>query len=495
MALYSIQVEKHLLAGLIQNPALITDIESFVTEKAFCVKPHDVIYSCLRSLALKSEFVDKVLLAQKIQNLGISFKDDISIFDYIEGISFAPVTAAATIEAAKELVKLKALREIEETADAIKKHVHKAVAQTLDKTISEVDAIYGDKLSSFNTEVGYSSLSDGLLDLVEERGNNPMEEIGIPTCFQEFNRMYGGWRRKNLYIVAARAKAGKSTFLNEWISETARLNKIPALVLDTEMSKEETQFRMAAAKSGVPLWYIETGNWRKNKEYVEKIRTALKDVKQNYKVDHYFVGNKKIEEIASIIRRWYYKVVGRGNDAVVCFDYIKSIDKLTGNQQEYQLMGEKVDMLKKLAEELNIPIITAVQSNRQGITTNREASDLVDDESQVGISDRITWYASYVGILRRRTADEITLDTPDSGTHKLIEAVSRWQGRDAAGHQDLVRRQFPDGKIRWVKNFLNFQITNFRVEERGSLRDCITRQNAQFSVADSNQPTIESETL
>jgi hypothetical protein len=27
------------------------------------------------------------------------------------------------------------------------------------------------------------------------------------------------------------------------------------------------------------------------------------------------------------------------------------------------------------------------------------------------------------------------------------------------------------------------------------LRDCITRQNAQFSVADSNQPTIESETL
>ena len=76
------------------------------------------------------------------------------------------------------------------------------------------------------------------------------------------------------------------------------------------------------------------------------------------------------------------------------------------------------------------------------------------------------------------------LDTPESGSHKLIEIVVREQGRDAAGHQDFILRRFPDGKQKYVKNFINFHIANFNVEERGSLRDTIARQNAQFLIED-----------
>lgn len=83
------------------------------------------------------------------------------------------------------------------------------------------------------------------------------------------------------------------------------------------------------------------------------------------------------------------------------------------------------------------------------------------------------------------------MDTPESGTHKLIEVVVREQGRDAAGHQDLIRRTFPDGKVKYVKNFLNFEVRNFKVEERGSLLDTIQRQNAQFLVRDPNAPIEE----
>jgi hypothetical protein len=158
-------------------------------------------------------------------------------------------------------------------------------------------------------------------------------------------------------------------------------------------------------------------------------------------------------------------------------------------------MGEKVDMLKKLSEELNCPIITAVQSNRSGITTNKNSSEVLDDESTIGISDRITWYATYVGILRRKTPDEVALDTEESGTHKLIEVVSRFQGRDAAGHLDYVARRFPDGTTKFIKNYINFNIASFRVSERGSLRDSIARQNAQFLVQDEPTVTHTLETL
>ena len=381
------------------------------------------------------------------------------------------------------MVKLRALRDIDSTCQEIKNHVDKSINQSLEKTISEVDSIYSKKIDSFSSDDNDERLFDGLLELAEERGNNPQNEIGYATPFSEFNRLYGGFRRKNLYIIASRSKAGKSTWLNEVASEMSSIHDIKVLYLDSEMSSEETKFRAIASKTGVPLWFVETGNWRKNPDMCSKLREHLKDLSK-YKVFHRFIGNKKIEEIKSISRRWYLKEVGRGGKCLIVFDYIKAIDKLTGNQQEYQLMGDKVDSLKKLSEELDCPIVTAVQNNRTGIVTNKSVSDIVDDESSIGISDRITWYASYVGILRRRVAEEIVLDTPESGSHKLITLVSRFQGRDAAGHNDAIRRTFPDGKTKYIQNFINFDIQNFRVEERGSLVDSIRRQNSQFLVSD-----------
>jgi replicative DNA helicase len=497
MALYSLQVEKHVIGGLIQNPDVLADVERFLSERDFVAQPHNVIYSCLRSAFLNREKLDKVLLAQRIKNLGISFKEDLNIFDYIESISFAPITPPATIKACKELIKLRALREIEFTCEEMKDMVNKSINQALETTIAEVDAVYAKRMNSFEIENEPSKLFDEVHEKVEETGNNPVHEVGLETPYPEFNRLYGGLRNKNLYIIASRAKSGKTTFLNELCSEISRMHRIPVLILDTEMSSKEIQFRVAAAKSGVGLWYLETGNWRKSQDMIDKVRSTLPNVKDNYQVYHMAIGNKKIEEVASICRRWYLKVVGRGNKCLICYDYIKMIDKLSGNQQEYQLMGDKVDMIKKLSEELDCPIVTAVQSNRQGITTNRDSSTLIDDESQIGVSDRITWYASAVWILRRRTPDEIALDTPESGTHKLIEAVVRFQGRDAAGHLDYMLRRFPDGKTRYVKNFVNFNVINFAVEERGSLRDSINRQNSQFRIEDrpNGQVEVTEETL
>lgn len=493
--LYSLQVEKHSLAGLMRNPESFADVDRFVSDKDYYVDVHQTIFNCIKNSIISNQKVDKVLLAQKIKNLGISFKSDINIFDYIDSLSFIPVSPEGTIGAFQELAKLRVLRSLSETSDKLKGHIEKNVNEPLEKTIAELDSIYGKPIDLLINNQDEVDLYSGLLDLAEDRGNNPVAEVGYATPFSEYNRLYGGFRKGNLHIIASRAKSGKSTYLNHLASEMSKMHKMPVLYLDTEMSTEETQFRAIAAKTGVPLWYIETGNWRKNPDMVKKVRKVLGDV-SDYKVHHRYVGNKSLDEIKSICRRWRLKRAGRDGGCMIVFDYIKAVEKLSGNQQEYQLMGDKVDALKQLSQELSCPILTAVQNNRSGITTGRSVSDIQDDESSVGISDRITWYATTVHILRRRVEEEIVLDTPESGTHKLIELVARFQGRDAGGHQDLIRRQFPDGKVKYIKNFININIENFNVEERGSLRDSIARQNAQFEVQDPNgRQRAESETL
>ena len=492
MALFSLQVEKHVLGGLIQHPDTLADIDRFVSERDFVSEPHGVIYACLRAAYLQGERIDKVLLAQKIKNLGISFKDKIDIFDYIESISFSTITPKATIAACQELTKLRALRDLADTLVEMTGMINKGVNEPLDTTIATVDAVYGKQMNSFETNNEPEPLFAGFYDEVEERGNNPLEEIGIATPFSEFNRLYGGFRRKNLYIVAARAKAGKSTFLASMGMEISRIQKLPVLILDTEMSRDEVKFRSGAAKTKVGLWYLKTGNWRKNEDFVQKVRANAKGLADSYsQVYHMAVGNKPIEEIAAICRRWYYKYVGRGKDCLIIYDYLKIVGNDEKSRKEYQEMGDKVDFLKKLAEEMDVPILTACQNNRDGVVGARDPSEIVDDERSIGLSDRVTHFASAVWIFRRRVPEEIALDTPESGTHKLIEVVVREQGREAAGHSDFIPRRFPDGKTRYVKNFINFNIINFDVIECGSLRDTIQRQNSSFHVKDAKLELVD----
>ena len=181
--------------------------------------------------------------------------------------------------------------------------------------------------------------------------------------------------------------------------------------------------------------------------------------------------------------------VGRGNPFVLGYDYIKLTGERVGNNwAEHQAIGDKVDKLKKLAEELNCPIITAIQANRSGENFNRRRGGVVDDSSAIAQSDRLQWFASYVGIFRRKTVDELSDDGEEFGTHKLVTLKTRFQGKDAAGHHDLVRRTDENGSVRFENNFLNFNVSNFNVEEAGSAADIAARERMQYSPEDeSNQ--------
>ena len=484
--IYSIQVERHVLSGLIKYQNLFAEVDIFLNDTDFFNEVHSTIYSVYKSITHKGEKVDKVLLAEKIKNLGISFKDDINIFDYIENLAFSQITEEATMNACKELMKLRIRREIIQTADKLKSFVTKNGEDGIDKIISEADAIYNNKISSYISNDEPINLFEGIEDIVEELGNNPREDVGLITGYPEFNRLYGGLKNGNIYAIVSRPGQGKSTWINDMCFNVAKnpKNKVKTLILDTEMQTFDIQLRMVSSISDVPMWYLETGNWRKNEEMTRKVRAAWSHVK-NYEHYHYHVGNKNIDQICSMIRRWYLSKVGRGNQALIAYDYIKLTGEKVGqNWAEHQAIGDKIDKLKRISEEINCPIITAMQLNRTGENFNRNASAVVDDSSAISLSDRLQWFASFVAIFRRKTLDELALDGQQFGTHKLIPTKTRFQGREAAGHQDLVRRLDATGKETWSQNYLNYNVQNFKIEERGSLHDIATRQREQYQLND-----------
>ena len=77
------------------------------------------------------------------------------------------------------------------------------------------------------------------------------------------------------------------------------------------------------------------------------------------------------------------------------------------------------------------------------------------------------------------------------GTHKLLPIKTRYQGRDAAGHIDLIRRpiieehnQTEVHREEWVQNYLNFEVNNFSVQSRGSLHNVVDNIRQRFDISE-----------
>jgi replicative DNA helicase len=318
---------------------------------------------------------------------------------------------------------------------------------------------------------------------IEDRGNNPVEEFGMYGPHEKINDIYGSLLRPgNITVIVARSGVGKTQFCMDYATKVALKYDVPVLHFDNgEMSKEELIIRQCAALSGVASHLLESGKWRQaGDEVVHKVRSVWAKIKK-LKFYYYNVGGMDVDSMINTLKRFYYSQVGRGNNMVFSFDYIKtSSDGISGNKNEWQLVGEMVDKFKKciqkeILEEGSpvIPMITSVQSNRSGITTNRNSQNIVDDESIVSLSDRITQFCSHMFILRQKTTDEITDDGSSFGTHKLINVKSRHLGKDIAGACEPVQ---VDDNLR--KNFINLHFKNFNITECGDLRDIVAFRNS-----------------
>jgi len=471
----SIELEKQLIASIIQYPEVFSDFGHFIQEHDFTSDVLKTIFCVVRKFLSENRTIDKVIVGQDIQNSGISFEDNINVFDFLDALSLIQINKNSIVEIAKELKKYSIARVLDDNA----RRTQREIRQNLDKPVKEliniVDKTNNEVIDLYYIEDRPIEIFGRISDFILKKGENPVEEFGYKTPYACYNRYFGGIRKNNIYCFASRSGQGKTTFLTDLSRKLQIINEkdnIKILYLDTEMPTEDTMIRIAAAASGVPFWYIDTGNYVKNEELYKKVMKMLKDMKKGRgSFHHKYVANKSVDEIISIVKRWYYNECGRGNEAIIVYDYLKLTgEKVSNDNKEYQVIGEKVNLLKECVTSIQAPLLTAIQINRSGVTTNRK--EVTDDESVISISDRVSWFASYLGIFRRKTMEEIAEEGIECGTHKLITLKGRYQGRESQGHQDYIRVE-QEGKVSYRPNSIFFNVDNFDVEERGDLRQLI----------------------
>ena len=494
--IYNLELEKQLLAGLIKDSDSFSDISDFIDSSDFYSEEsnlHKTIFTVIKQAHQSGDQVDEIIVAGRISSIGLSFEDNLNPSDYIKSLALRRVPEGNVLKTAKELKKTSVRRGIYKAAQEVAMEMKKMSPEIpYNEIVEKADHVYNSKINLY--EAGDNlpeNIYDEMEDLVEERGNNPVVEFGMMGPHPTVNKIYGSLLRPgNITVIVARSGVGKTQFCMDYATKVSLKYDVPVLHFDNgEMSKEELIMRQCASLSGVPMHLLESGKWRRaGEEVVAKVRSVWPKVK-NLKFYYYNVGGLDVDSMVNTLKRFYFSKVGRGNKMIFSFDYIKTTSESSANKNEWQIVGEMVDKFKKCVQkeilhegEPIIPMITSVQSNRLGITNNRNAQNVVDDESTVSLSDRIIQFCSHMFILRSKTADEIEIEGSHFGTHKLVGIKSRHLGKDIAGALEPI--QVGDS-LR--KNFINLNFANFNISERGDLRDIVRSANGGADI-DGSEP-------
>jgi replicative DNA helicase len=120
--IYSLEIEKQVLAAFIQKPKILLNFIHLIGESDFYDGSllHKTLFSVIKRSCERDEVIDDIVLVQRIKDLGIKFEEDISLVDYVRSLSMRKIHSDDKIESSiKELKKYSVRREIQKTAQNI----------------------------------------------------------------------------------------------------------------------------------------------------------------------------------------------------------------------------------------------------------------------------------------------------------------------------------------------------------------------------------------
>lgn len=355
---YSQEAEEAALGACFCNPEALVLLASFLHPDDFFILRHRKIFDAMLRIDARGENFNYITVMSELRGTGEL--EEIGGPAYLTGlINNTPDSMAAELYG--RLVERAAIRRrLLETADKIQRYALDGEL-TVDeiRNMSEAELL---SVSNGTTANGFRTLHDLTsehYDHVEDLMRNPNAMIGIPSGFRELDAKLRGWQRRRLYLVAGRPGLGKSSLLACAAIQAARFNQRVAF-FSLEMGELEILDRLSGIEARIDTRKLNSGML--NDEEFTRYTAAIGRLSD---LPLFIHDNADITPmgIRSKCRTLAHTV---GLDAVFV-DYVQLVEpgmtaRFNNREQEVSYVSRS---LKRLAMELNVPVIAAAQLSRE----------------------------------------------------------------------------------------------------------------------------------
>jgi len=408
----ALDAERSVLAAMMLDEGAIGRAIEMVDASAFYRTSHMKLFEALVALYNARVPADLITVAEELKKRGD--------LEAVGGPQFLAqvmeyATTAANLEQHIRIVHSKAiLRQLIKATTEIQQQCYSGseeTAEILDQSEARIFGITDQRIRQGFT--GIRELLKPTFDNIQKLFERKVQVTGVPSGWDDLDKLTSGWQPGDLVILAGRPSMGKSSAAVNMAENAAIRHNVPVAIFSLEMSKEQLAMRLLCSQSEVSLQKVRTG-YLGNEDWPRLTTGAGLLTSAPIMIDD--SPTLSVLELRAKCRRLKAdKKLG-----LVVVDYLQLMRSSTPAENRVQEISQISRGLKGLAKELEVPIIALSQLSRaveqRGGSGRPQLSDLRDSGS-------IEQDADVVVFVYREVVYKP--DTPEPGKAQLIIAKQR----------------------------------------------------------------------
>jgi replicative DNA helicase len=356
--------------------------------------------------------IDQVTVADELNRRGVlpDFNVAVALSGLVESGAFATAHVATHAQIVFEKSKLR--RVIAAGNDMVKSAME--AEANVDEVVSDAEtAVFA--LGERRDKGSLVSLAEVVPPTIEEIiANRGRVLLGHSTGFSELDNLTGGFQGGQLIVLAARPGVGKSALALQMASHVALTSGTTVAFLSYEMSRTELTMRMISSMAGFSVSRMSSIG----RALVEDEDTRLAEAGVRLSQIPLHIDDTPPRTISGV--RSLMRAFARRNEVgMVVVDYMQLMES---DRRSGAMRAEEVSDisrgLKRLASELNVPVLALSQLNRE-VEKRENKRPLLSDLRESG---SIEQDASTVLMLYREGREN---GKPDDNATEIIIAKQR----------------------------------------------------------------------
>ena len=354
---HSAPAEQAVLGSMLIDSRCIPEVLERLKPDEFYIQLNRDIYETVYSMFSYSMAIDPVTVLDQMKVRGV-YKE--SCDEYIAEIMRITPTAQNVLEYAAIVKDRALLRRLGETADEINSMVYEGSGEAEAMLEAAERKIYALRQGrNVGGLIPMASVVQNVFDDMNEAAASGNAIPGTPTGFPDLDRTILGLNDSELILVAGRPGMGKTSIALNMALHVGLSTKKSVAIFSLEMSREQLATRLLSRAALVPLQNLLTG------QLSEEQWRSVTDAAQSLSMTNILIDDNPTLTVSDMNAQCR-RVADLG---LVVIDYLQLMQSAGSghtwsNESRTQAVSDISRMLKIMAKELNVPVVTASQLSR-----------------------------------------------------------------------------------------------------------------------------------
>ena len=383
---HSEELEQIVLGAIMLDEEAFEKVVDFIEDAYFYNSNHRLIFKAIVALYDKGVAIDPLTVAEELKVM--QCLDEVGGAYYLSQLTNM-VSSTASVEHYTKILE--------------KKYILRCLIQVSGQTIDQSFNTFGDpekiipdlltkieNLSASRT-VEIRPIEDVLqegFDKLQERFRKEGKAL-VKTGFNGFDWKYGGFMPGDLIIFGARMSIGKTAFALNLCDNFSRQDYNTAL-FSSETHAYRLTDRMIVQKGRIDSKRLRKGELNES-EWVKYAKVA-EEIKKRPLTIQYF-NNPTMEKLCSVAK----KIHRKKPLSVLLYDWLGMDELERGDEMLHIKIGNAAKKLKKLAMDLDIPVIVFLQLNKENLKRDSKIPQIGD----IRQGDNLAQVADVIAFLHR----------------------------------------------------------------------------------------------